>query len=68
MLEGSYFLGLSDLMDQNLTCYEYVNGLPPEIRQKLEQRDFGSLDEIQTYVAMLKKRGVMLNGVNMTGI
>ena len=50
MLEGSYQLGLSDLMDQNLTCYEYVTGLPADIRQNLERRDFGSFEEIQQYV------------------
>ena len=37
MLEGSYQLGLSDLLDQNLSCYEYFHGLPRNIQERIER-------------------------------
>lgn len=54
MLEGSYQLGLSDLLDQNLSCYEYFHSLPRSIQQRIERRDLGSFEEMQEFVASLK--------------
>lgn len=51
MLEGSYQLGLSDLLDQNLSCYEYFHGLPRNIQEQIERRDIGSFQEMQEFVA-----------------
>ncbi len=55
MLEGSYQLGLSDLLDQNLSCYEYFHGLPRNIQERIERRDIGSFEEMQEYVASLHR-------------
>lgn len=53
MLEGSYQLGLSDLLDQNLSCYEYYHSLPEEVQKKIAVRDIGSFEEMQSYVNSL---------------
>ena len=55
MLEGSYQLGLSDLLDQNISCYEYYHALPEEIKKKIADRDIGSFEEMQAYVAHLQQ-------------
>ena len=53
MLEGSYQLGLSDLLDQNLSCYEYYQSLPEEYKKKIA--DIGSFEEMQAYVRRLQQ-------------
>ena len=58
MLEGSYQLGLSDLLDQNLSCYEYFHGLPRNIQEQIERRDIGSFQEMQEFVANRTFRNV----------
>lgn len=50
MLEGSYQLGLSDLLDQNLSCYEYFYSLPPGVQKKISQRDVASFEEMRQMV------------------
>ncbi len=55
MLEGSYQLGLSDLLDQNLSCYEYFQTLPEEYKKKIADRDIGSFEEMQAYVRRLQQ-------------
>ena len=55
MLEGSYQLGLSDLLDQNLSCYEYYLSLPEEYNKKIADRDIGSFEEMQAYVRRLQQ-------------
>ena len=50
MLEGSYQLGLSDLLDQNLSCYEYFHSLPENVQRRIVQRDVASLEEMQQRV------------------
>ena len=50
MLEGSYQLGLSDLLDQNLSCYEYVHSLPENVQRRIVQRDVASFEEMQQLV------------------
>ena len=44
MLEGSYQLGLSDLLDQNLSCYEYFHSLPENVQRRIVQRDVASIE------------------------
>ncbi|MDD4546601.1 MAG: hypothetical protein PHR24_04835 [Oscillospiraceae bacterium] len=51
MREGNYKLGLSDLLDQSLSCYEYYYSLPKELQEDIKNRDFGSFEDIQDYVA-----------------
>ena len=58
MIEGSYQLGLSDLLDQNISCYEYFHSLPKELQVEIQRQDFGSLEEIQQYVAAHTDRDV----------
>lgn len=55
MLEGSYQLGLSDLLDQNISCYEYYQALPEEYKKKIADRDIASFDEMQAYVRRLQQ-------------
>lgn len=56
MIEGSYQLGLSDLLAQDISSYEYFYSLPENIQKKIESRDLWSLDEMQSYVKSLKNR------------
>lgn len=55
MLEGSYQLGLSDLLVKNLSCYEYYQSLPEEYKKKIADRDIGSFEEMQAYVRRLQQ-------------
>ncbi len=50
MLEGSYQLGLTDLLDQNLSCYEYFYSLPADVQKRIAQRDVSSFEEMQQMV------------------
>ena len=50
MLDSSYQLGLTDLLDQNITCYEYFHGLPQAYQRMITERDIGSYDDMQAYV------------------
>ncbi len=54
MITGSYGVGLSDLLDQNVSCYEYFYSLPRHIQQRIQNRDIGSFDEMQEYVQQLR--------------
>ncbi len=54
MREGSYSMGLSDLLDQDLSSYEYFYSLPMDIRQKIILKDINSFEEMQDYVKNLK--------------
>jgi len=54
MKEGSYQIGLSDLLDQDISSYEYFNSLAPKIQQKIIARDLNSFEEMQDYVKNLK--------------
>lgn len=56
MLEGSYQLGLSDLLDQNLSCYEYYYSLPEDLQRRIAKQDIGSFEEMQNFVADLGGR------------
>ena len=45
---------LTDLLDQDLTSYEYFHSLPREIQQKIIREDIGSFEEMQDFVAGLR--------------
>ena len=47
-------LCLSDMLDQDLTSYEFFHSLPENIQQKVEASDVRSFDEMQALVAQLK--------------
>lgn len=43
-------LCLSDLLDQDLTSYEYYHSLPLHMQQKLAELDIRSFEQMQNYV------------------
>ena len=47
-------LCLSDLLEEDLTSYEYFHSLPREIQQKIIREDIGSFQEMQDFVAGLR--------------
>ena len=49
-----YKLGLADLLNQDLSCYEYYNALPKDIQRNLDHLDVGSLEEMQEYANRLQ--------------
>lgn len=50
---GGEHLCLSDLLDQDLSSYEYFQALPSDIKRKVMECDFRSLEEMQEYVSDL---------------
>lgn len=53
---SEYFhLCLTDLLDQDLSSYEYFHSLPEEIQQKIRKEDFRSFEEMQNYVRKLRQ-------------
>ena len=52
--DRQYRLGLSDLLEQDLSSYEFFSSLPPHLKEEIAEQDLASLPEIQEYVA---KRG-----------
>jgi len=48
-------LGLDDLLENDMTSYEYFHALPKDIQQRVVLRDFGSFDEMCQYVNQLRK-------------
>ena len=61
MDELSSYLCLTDLLDQDLSAYEYFQTLSPEMQTALRREDssVGTLDELQTRVAYLQTSGLM---------
>ena len=56
----SGYLCLSDMLDQDLSAYEYFQGLPPEVRQALKREDnITTFDELQARAANLRDSGLM---------
>lgn len=53
---SDYEIGLSALLEQDLSSYEYFHGLSSDIQHKIERKDIGSFDEMQQYVKSLKER------------
>lgn len=51
------YTGLSDLLDQDLSAYEFYNGLPPEVRQKLAAQDASSFEEMQRIAKRSRSEG-----------
>ena len=56
----SGYLCLSDRLDQDLSAYEYFQGLPPEVRQPLKREDnITPFEELQARAANLRSSGRM---------
>ena len=53
------YLCLTDLLDQNLSAYEYFQTLPPDVQTALRREDgnIGTLDELQARVENLQASG-----------
>lgn len=47
MFDKAKKLGLSDLLDQDLSSYEFFKTLPENIQRQIEQEDISSFDELQ---------------------
>ncbi|MBE6764441.1 MAG: hypothetical protein IJP10_06135 [Clostridia bacterium] len=50
-------LGLDNLIENDMTSYEYFNALPEKIQKKIRRRDISSFSDMQSYVSELKNRG-----------
>ena len=48
------YLCLTELLDQDLSAYEYFCALPPDVQEKLRREDdVASFDELQTRVEQI---------------
>ena len=54
------YLSLTDLLDQDLSSYEYFQTLAPEIQTALRREDgsVGTLDELQSRAERLRASGL----------
>lgn len=61
MEEFPSYLCLTDLLDQDLSSYEYFQTLAPEVQTALRREDgcVGTLDELQARAAHLGKSGLL---------
>lgn len=50
-------LGLDDLLENDLTSYEFFHALPKDIQQRVIARDIGSFAEMNSYVSELRRMG-----------
>ena len=55
------YLCLTDLLDQDLSAYEYFQTLSPSMQSQLRREDsaIGSLEELQAQVDHLRDSGLM---------
>ncbi len=51
------YLGLSDLLERDLSAYEFYQSLPAEIQQKAMENDVGSFEELQRLAQENEDRG-----------
>lgn len=48
------------MLDQDLSAYEYFQGLPPEVRQALKREDnITTFDELQARATHLQSSGLL---------
>lgn len=47
MEEGQPHLGLSELLDQDVSSYELFYSLPPDLQSQIQKKDPGSFAELQ---------------------
>ena len=48
------FLCLSDLLDQDLSSYEYFHSLPLEVQKNIEESDVNSFADMQQIAEKIK--------------
>ena len=55
------YLCLTDLLDQDLSAYEYFQTLAPELQTRLRREDdnIGTLEDLQARVTHLTDAGLM---------
>ena len=53
------YLCLSDLLDSDLSCYEYFCSLPENIKQKIEIEDARNFSEMQAIARQEKQKGFL---------
>lgn len=51
-------LCLSDLIDQDLSSYEYFHSLPAQVQTLLMQKEISSFEELQECAARVKRSGL----------
>ncbi|MDD6174898.1 MAG: hypothetical protein PUC59_03975 [Firmicutes bacterium] len=57
MTDGGFpQLGLSALLEQDLSSYEYFQSLPREVQRKVEMCDVSSFAELQSYAESFRRR------------
>lgn len=54
-------LCLTDLLDQDLTAYEYFQGLSPEVQKALYEKEISTFDELQTAANTMKNSPFITN-------
>ena len=61
MDEFPNYLCLTDLLDQDLSSYEYFQTLAPEVQTALRREDasVGTLDELQAPAGRLRESGLL---------
>ena len=50
MIEGSNFVGLSDLLDQDTTSYEFFYSLPKDLQEEIRKQDFSNFKAMVDFV------------------
>ena len=56
MIEGSNFVGLSDLLDQDTTSYEFFYSLPRELQDEIREQDFSSFETMADFVKQKRSK------------
>jgi hypothetical protein len=57
MTDGGYpELGLSALLEHDLSSYEYYQTLPRDVKRKVEMCDVSSFAELQSYAESFRRR------------
>lgn len=49
-IRQNYSLGLDNLIERDMTSFEYFNSLPQSIKRRLESKDISSFEEMQHFV------------------
>ncbi len=55
MEEDRPYLGLTELLDQDLSSYEFYYSLPPAVRASIQKSDPGSFSELQRLAEKAKR-------------
>lgn len=50
-------IGLQALLEQDMSSYEYFNSLSDDLKHQIEERDFCSFGEMQSFVRSKLRHG-----------